>query len=150
MHAFWMAGVILCGLGKCNKTGKGSDFRRILVLQVWKNTNVQFFEFMRRNAAWEFDTNFCFFMINCCCCFIFIIFNPSFMLTKLLEQGRNQCAIYWPTHQGTPTLFGNVVVSLERVEHIAHYTIRTFNVKHSQQQSLGSRIIIQFQVSLWR
>ena len=69
------------------------------------------------------------------------------MLTKLLEQGRNQCAIYWPTHQGTPTLFGNIVVTLERVEHIAHYTIRTFNVKHSQQQQQPSRVIIQFQVS---
>ena len=68
------------------------------------------------------------------------------MLTKLLESSRKQCAIYWPTYKGTPTMFGHIIVTLTNVEHVANYTIRTFHVKHSSAGE-EERLVTQFQVS---
>lgn len=68
------------------------------------------------------------------------------MLSKLLENGKSQSAIYWPTYTDTPTMFGHIIVNLQSVEHIANYSIRTFSVRH---KNLGpeERVVTQFQVS---
>lgn len=69
------------------------------------------------------------------------------MLSKLLEQGYSQCAIYWPSQQGTPTIFGHVIVTLVHIEHLSNYSIRSFQIRHCDRSDSETRQVVQFQVS---
>jgi protein tyrosine phosphatase len=67
------------------------------------------------------------------------------MLTNTVEGGRNKCAQYWPDDIEKPKQYGNVTVSLTKIEHFSDYVIRTFTLNQGDQK----REVSQFHYTAW-
>jgi protein tyrosine phosphatase len=67
------------------------------------------------------------------------------MLTRLMEAGRTKAHVYWPTNQGQPQMFGNILVTLLEEQTNEFYKVRKFRVESNNI----SREITHFHYTDW-
>jgi netrin-G3 ligand len=71
------------------------------------------------------------------------------MVTKLKESsGKTKCSRYWP-EEGQMACHGNIIVMFEEKLDLSEFTVRTFHLKNSLDEELGSQIVTQFHFTGW-
>jgi len=73
------------------------------------------------------------------------------MITNLVERGRSKCHKYWPV-EGTMT-HGNIDVTIVKEDIMAHFTIRTLKLKHTDlkenKRVVSDRLVKQYHYTTW-
>ncbi|ESN99978.1 hypothetical protein HELRODRAFT_140014, partial [Helobdella robusta] len=69
------------------------------------------------------------------------------MVTNLIEKGRVKCEQYWSDVENEEKLYGDIVVTLRDVEVTTDYIIRTFELRHKDNDVIRS--VKQFHYVAW-
>jgi protein tyrosine phosphatase len=63
------------------------------------------------------------------------------MVTRVIEDGRNKCAQYWPTELQTPQQFGIFEVTMSDEEVTKEITNRHFTLKNAATNETKTNIV---------
>ncbi|XP_033101436.1 receptor-type tyrosine-protein phosphatase O-like [Anneissia japonica] len=68
------------------------------------------------------------------------------MITQCVEKGRVKCDHYWP-FDAEPMDYGDITVTMVEETQMTDWTVREFNIEHSQMSEV--RQVKQFQFTSW-